>query len=354
MSANSFGNFFTITTFGESHGEAIGVVIDGMPSNICLDLENIQHHLNRRRPGQNHLTTPRSEADTITVLSGLFEGKTTGAPLAIIVKNQNVQSRDYDNIANCYRPSHSDYSWEARYGVRDHRGGGRSSGRETVARVIGGAVAMQLLSKLGISIYAYTTQVGNIKASSFDKSVIEQNPLRACDLAASKKMEELVSDLAIKGDSVGGIIECKIDNIAAGFGDPVFEKIDANLAKAIFSIGAVKGFEIGLGFEAATKYGSAYNDMRRATGYLSNNGGGIEGGVTNGNQIIFRAAIKPTPSISPPQKTIDKNGNECEISIKGRHDPCICPRVVPVIESMSGLVILNAIMSYSSTSIFKK
>lgn len=353
MSYNSFGDFFTITTFGESHGKAVGVIIDGIPSNIEIDIENIKYHLARRRPGQSDITTPRKEKDSPIVLSGLYEGKTTGAPLTIIIENQDIQSKDYDSVANCYRPSHSDYSWEKRYTIRDHRGGGRSSGRETVARVIAGAIALQLLKQKGISVCAYTTQIGDIYVNSFDKSVIEKNSMRACDLEASLKMEELVKNVALKGDSVGGVIECRIDNMIAGIGDPIFEKIDANLAKAIFSIGAVKAFEIGLGFKAALQYGSTYNDSQTKTGYLSNNGGGIEGGVTNGNQIIFRAAIKPTPSISLPQKTLTTSNQECSIQIQGRHDPCICPRIVPVIEAMSAIVILNALMSYNASCLFK-
>lgn len=349
MGANSFGRNFTVTTFGESHGEAIGAIIDGIPSNFELDLNFVQTQLDKRRPGQSSVTTARSELDKIKILSGLFEGKTTGAPLAFIIENTNTKSGDYSQIKDCFRPSHADFGFFSRFGIRDYRGGGRSSGRETASRVACGAIAQDLLRKLNIEITASTIQIGEVCATTFDKSEIEKNAVRCADKIAAAEMEKLIKEAHSNGDSVGAVVECKISGIKAGIGNPIFEKVDALLAQAMLSIGAVKGIEFGVGFLAASMYGSIYNDMRSSSGYLTNHGGGIEGGITNGNEIVFRVVVKPTPSIYKTQQTVDINGNDKEIEIVGRHDPCIAPRIVPVIEAMSALVIIDLIMSKNAT-----
>lgn len=349
MAGSSYGTIFKITTWGESHGKGIGVVIDGCPAGIALSEEDIQIYLNRRKPGQSHYTTQRKESDAVEILSGIFEGKTTGTPISMVVYNQNQKSKDYSDIAGYYRPGHADFTFDAKYGFRDYRGGGRSSGRETIGRVAAGAVAAKLLKQLGITCLTYTTSIGPVEISSFDAAVIDKNPFYMPDSDAAQNAEIYLKSCMEQKDSSGGIIECVIKGVPAGIGDPVFEKLDANLAKAIFSIGAVKGFEIGDGFHAAYTKGSENNDNFHITETGSvqkttNHSGGILGGISDGSDIIFRAAIKPTPSISAPQKTVTKSGEEIEISIHGRHDPIIVPRAVVVVESMAMLTIADALL----------
>lgn len=349
MAGSSYGTIFNITTWGESHGKGIGVVIDGCPAGIALSEEDIQIYLDRRKPGQSRYATQRKESDTVEILSGIFEGKTTGTPISMVVFNQNQKSKDYSEIAGYYRPGHADFTFDAKYGFRDYRGGGRSSGRETIGRVAAGAVAAKLLKQLGITCLTYTTSIGPVQISSFDASAIDKNPFYMPDFDAAQKAETYLKSCMEQKDSSGGIIECVIKGVPAGIGNPVFEKLDANLAKAIFSIGAVKGFEIGDGFHAAYTKGSENNDNFHITKTGSiqkntNHSGGILGGISDGSDIIFRAAIKPTPSISAPQKTVTKSGEEIEISIHGRHDPIIVPRAVVVVESMAMLTIADALL----------
>lgn len=345
MSGNSYGKIFKITTFGESHGEALGVIIDGVPAGLDLDLEAVQAEMDRRKPGQSSATTPRKEGDKVKVVSGLFEGKTTGTPLTMILFNENTRSKDYGDIVHKFRPGHADWSYYTKYnGIRDWRGGGRSSGRETAARVAAGAVAKQFLKTVGVDIHAYTKSAGGIHCTTYDRDVIEQNPMRACDAVAAEKMMEKLTRLMQEKNSMGGIVECSIEGVPPGLGEPVFDKIDAELAKAVMSLGTVKGFEVGSGFKAAEMTGKEQNDERNNEGFFTNNAGGIVGGITTGQRIVFRAAIKPTPSIGTEQATTNKEGESTTISTKGRHDPCICPRIVPVIEAMSALVVFDALL----------
>ena len=349
MAGSTFGNIFKITTWGESHGKGIGVVIDGCPAGLPLSEEDIQVYLDRRKPGQSRYTTQRKESDTVEILSGIFEGKTTGTPISMVVFNQDQRSRDYGDIANYYRPGHADYTFDEKYGFRDYRGGGRSSGRETIGRVAAGAVAAKLLGRLGISFTTYTKSIGPITISSFQPEELNQNPLYMPDSDAAKKAQEYLENCMKRQDSSGGMIECIIKGLPAGIGDPVFEKLDANLAKAILSIGAVKGFEIGDGFAAACANGSANNDNfyitdTGETAKATNHSGGILGGISDGSSIIFRAAIKPTPSIASTQKTVNKSGENIDISIHGRHDPIIVPRAVVVVESMAALTVCDALL----------
>lgn len=356
MAGSDFGSIFKITTWGESHGAGIGVVVDGCPAGLPLSQEDIQRFLDRRRPGQSPFSTPRKEADRAQILSGVFEGKTTGTPISILVKNENQQSRDYSEIASYYRPGHADYTFDAKYGFRDYRGGGRSSGRETIGRVAGGAVASLLLSRLGIEITAYTKSIGPVccDMDRFSQEEISRNPVCMPDAAAAKKAEEYLKECMKAQNSCGGIVECVITGVPAGIGDPVFEKLDANLAKAIFSIGAVKGFEIGEGFEAAALTGLENNDSFCAGPFgqitkETNHAGGILGGISDGCPIIFRAAFKPTPSIAAPQKTVKKDGTPITVSIKGRHDPIIVPRGVVVVESMAALTLADMMLANMGT-----
>ena len=344
MSGNSFGKNFKITTFGESHGEAVGVVIDGIPSNTVVSTEYIQRELDRRKPGQSSITTQRKEADQVHILSGVFEGRSTGMPVCLILYNKDQRPGDYDKIKDLFRPGHADYTFHKKYGIRDHRGSGRASGRETAGRVAAGAIAKKLLTENEIEVIAYTLEVGGIRCENFDPDVIENNIVRACDENAADKMKQLIKSIAEEGDSIGGIIECRIKGLKPGLGEPVFDKIDAELAKAMISVGGVKGIEFGAGFKAAQMKGTEHNDQMDASGFCSNNAGGILGGISNGNEIVFRVVVKPTSSISKPQKTIDTNGKEQSISTEGRHDPCICPRVVPVIEAMACIVVEDHIL----------
>ena len=345
MPGSNYGTIFKITTFGESHGEGLGVVIDGVPAGFELSLDEIQKEMDRRKPGQSDATTPRKEADKIKCLSGLFEGKTTGTPLTLVLFNENTKSKDYGDIVEKFRPGHGDWTYYAKYnGHRDWRGGGRSSGRETAARTAAGSVAKQLLSTLNIDIHAYTKAAGGIKCETYIRDEIEKNPMRACDPEAAKKMMTKLKELQKEHNSMGGIVECRISNLPPGIGEPVFNKLDAELAKAIMSIGTVKGFEIGSGFASAELTGKEQNDERDKDGFLSNNAGGIIAGISTGQEIIFRAAIKPTPSISQAQKTVNKDIENTEIVTLGRHDPCVCPRIVPVVEAMSAIVLMDLIL----------
>lgn len=343
MSHNSFGNSITITTFGESHGNAVGVTIDGLKGNFPFDLEFIQSEMDRRKPGGNSLGTPRKESDKIKVLSGVYNNKITGTPLTMIVENTNQRSKDYSKIEEVFRPGHADYTYSKKYGIRDPRGGGRSSGRETAARVAAGAVAKLYLDKSSISIEAATIQIGDIKVDKNDINWNERtnNELYCPNKAKSNQMSSLINNLREQGDSIGGIIECRIKGLPVGLGEPAFDKIEALLAHAIMSIGATKGFEIGDGFAAASLKGSQNNDGNSSNGFLSNHCGGTLGGISTGQDLIFRVAFKPTPSISIAQKTITTDNKDTTITIEGRHDPCICPRAVVVVEAMSAIVILD-------------
>lgn len=348
MAGSTFGSMFQITTWGESHGDGIGVVIDGCPAGLSIDEEMIQVFLDRRRPGQTRYTTQRKEADTVKILSGVFEGKTTGTPISMAVMNTNQISRDYSEIAGYYRPGHADYTYDAKYGFRDYRGGGRSSGRETIGRVAAGAVASSILKELGITVCAYTKSIGgiNIDYSKCSKENIFKSPFYMPDLEASAATEILMQEKIKELNSVGGVIECIISGVPAGIGEPVFEKLDANLGKAVLSIGAIKAIEFGSGFSAAEKTGIENNDPFLYTENgkvtkLSNNAGGILGGISDGSEIVFRAAVKPTASIAMNQRTINKEGENIDIKIKGRHDPVIVPRAVVVVESMAAITLLD-------------
>lgn len=355
MAGSSIGNIFKITTWGESHGAGLGVVIDGCPAGLELNEEDIQIMLDRRKPGNSKYATKRAEADAVEIMSGVFEGKTTGTPISLVIRNTSQRSKDYSEIASYYRPGHADFGFDQKYGFRDYRGGGRSSGRETAARVAAGAVAKKLLSQFGISIDAYATAIGPVKVTDIKISDAKENELCMADSEKALEAAAFLNECIEKGDSAGGIIECTIKGVMPGLGDPVFEKLDANLAKAIFSIGAVKGFEIGDGFDAAKSLGSENNDpfiMKDGNvSKSSNHSGGILGGISDGCDITFRAAIKPTPSISALQNTVNKSNEEIEISIKGRHDPIIVPRAVVVVEAMAALTIADALLMNRSARI---
>ena len=339
MAGNSFGTLFRIQTFGESHGGAVGVVVDGVTPGLELAETDIQRELDRRKPGQSSVTTPRKETDTVQILSGVFEGRATGTPIILILFNHDTKPEAYDEIRRMYRPGHADFTYLQKYGIRDYRGSGRASGRETAGRVAAGAIAKKLLARRGVTVTAYTLRAAGISCTSVDTGVIESNPMRAPDMEAAREMERRVVALAEEGNSVGGIVECRITGAVPGLGDPVFEKLDALLAGAMLGLGAVKGIEFGTGFAAADMKGSEHNDWMGGGGFLSNNAGGILGGISTGQEIVFRIVVKPTSSISVPQHTVDLDGNEREIRTEGRHDPCICPRIVPVVEAMAALVI---------------
>ena len=349
MSGNSLGKIFCFTGFGESHGEYIGGVVDGCPSGLELDLDAIKFDLNRRKPGQSKIVSQRNEPDEVSFISGLFEGKTTGMPLAFLIKNSDVRSDDYEHIKDKFRPSHADFTWQQKYGNRDYRGGGRSSARETATRVVAGSVAKQLLSKWGVSFIAYTKSIGNIELSnlsgSFGIDDVESNVVRCPDSSVAAKMEDLIKSIRKEGDTIGGVVECVINNVPVGLGSPVFDKLEADLAKAMLSINASKGFEIGSGFEGTKMKGSENNDLWQNTdGNLktkTNNSGGIQGGVSNGMPIVFKVAFKPVATILKDQESIDNKGNEIIIKGKGRHDPCVVPRAVPIVEAMAALVIAD-------------
>lgn len=351
MAGSTFGTIFKITTWGESHGKGVGVVVDGCPAGLELCEEDIQKFLDRRKPGQSKYTTPRKEEDAVEILSGVFEGKTTGTPISLVVFNRNQQSKDYSEIASYYRPGHADYTFDMKYGFRDYRGGGRSSGRETIGRVAAGAIAVKILNQLGITFTTYTKSIGPIAISpqNFDASQIAENPLNMPDAEAAENAQAYLDACMAELNSSGGVVECIVSGMPAGIGDPVFEKLDANLAKAVMSIGAVKGFELGDGFDVAKATGKNNNDAFRiapdgAVVKATNHSGGILGGMSDGSQIILRAAIKPTPSIAATQQTVNRSGDEIDVSIRGRHDPVIVPRAVVVVESMTALTILDALM----------
>ena len=356
---NSFGRIFRLTTFGESHGEAIGGVIDGMPPGIDIDLDFIQSELNRRRPGQSQLTTSRQEADKVELLSGVFEGKSTGCPIGFIVRNTNQHSNDYDNMRSLFRPSHADYTYQTKYGIRDHRGGGRSSARITISRCVGGALAKLVLRQKGISVQAYTSQVGNIALDRdyqrYDLSLTDMNPVRCPDPEKAAQMEDLILKVKGEGDTIGGIITCVIKGCPAGLGEPEFGKLHAALGQAMLSINAVKGFEYGEGFEGVTARGSEQNDIFRSENgriiTATNHSGGIQGGISNGQDIYFRVAFKPVATVLQEQETVDKDGNPATLTAKGRHDPCVLPRAVPVVESMAAMVILDNILLKNSANL---
>ncbi len=349
---NTFGRKFTLTTFGESHGEAIGGVVDGMPAGIDIDMEFIQSELDRRRPGQSRITTGRKEPDKVEILSGVFEGKSTGCPIGFIVRNTNQHSSDYDNMRNVFRPSHADYTYTEKYGIRDHRGGGRSSARITISRCVGGALAKLALKQKGIAIQAYTSQIGSIAIDrdykKLDLTVTETNIVRCPDQEKAKEMEEYVAALKEKGDTVGGIVTCVIKGCPTGLGEPEFDKLHACLGYAMLSINAAKGFEYGEGFDAVSGHGSTQNDIFTSEEgqitTLTNHSGGIQGGISNGQDIYFRVAFKPVATILTEQDTVDKDGNKTTLKVHGRHDPCVVPRAVPIVEAMAAMVILDNIL----------
>lgn len=354
---NTFGNIFTLTSFGESHGAAIGGVVDGFPAGIDIDVDFIQNELRRRRPGQSRITTSRNEPDMVEFLSGIFEGKSTGCPIGFIVRNTNQHSADYDNMRNLFRPSHADYTYTAKYGIRDHRGGGRSSARITISRCVAGALAKLALKKIGVSVCAYTSQVGNIKLEAdyrkYDLTKVEDNIVRCPDAEKARAMETLISEVKKQGDTIGGTITAVIKGCPAGVGEPEFDKLHAALGYAMLGINAAKGIEFGMGFDGISRLGSEMNDVFvNENGRITtktNNSGGIQGGISNGNDIYFRVAFKPVATLLKPQNTIDKNGDSTVIEAKGRHDPCVLPRAVPIVEAMAAMVILDHILLSKAT-----
>jgi chorismate synthase len=349
MAGNTFGTIFRLTSFGESHGPAIGGIIDGCPSKLKIDVAYIQNELNRRRPGQSEFATPRSETDQVEFLSGIFEGVTTGAPIAFIIRNNDTKSSDYNHLKEVFRPSHADYTYEQKYGIRDHRGGGRSSARETIARVVAGAIAKQFLLQQGIDIVGFVSSIGYIEMKSsdtiFDRAQIENSVIRCPDLETAALMQTLILATKAEGDTLGGVISCIITGLPVGLGEPVFDKFNADLGKAMLSINAVKGFEIGSGFKGCKKKGSEQNDQFISSGNViqtaTNNSGGVQGGLTNGENVFFNVAFKPVATLMQNQHTVDKSGNEVEIKGKGRHDVCVVPRAVPIVEAMAALVTID-------------
>lgn len=344
MAGNTFGNLFKLTTFGESHGVAIGGVLDGCPSGIEIDLAAIQNELNRRKPGQSAIVTQRKEPDTVEFYSGIFEGKTTGTPIGFAIHNTNQKSHDYSHIKDSYRPSHADYVYDQKYGFRDYRGGGRSSARETASRVVAGAIAKQMLS--GVKINAFVSQVGDMRLDKdykdLDLKLTESNPVRCPDPEMAAQMEAYIKEVRKEGDTIGGIITCVAQNVPIGLGEPVFDKLHAELGKAMLSINAVKGFEYGSGFEGVKMKGSAHNDQFKSDGSTKTNySGGIQGGISNGMDIYFNVAFKPVATVIQGYETIDKEGNMVQTQGKGRHDPCVVPRAVPIVEAMAALVLAD-------------
>jgi chorismate synthase len=350
MSGNTFGKIFKVTTFGESHGAAIGCVVDGCPAGLALSLDDVRLELSRRRPGGGGASTTRFEDDEPEILSGLFEGKTLGTPIAIIIRNKAQRSDDYDSLREVYRPGHADWCYQAKYGIRDHRGGGRSSARETAGRVAAGAVAKRLLAHHGVTIRAWTAEIAGFAApregeDDFDWDEVEKNTLRVPSRAAAEKIMQKIEELRSAGDSAGGIVACTVNGLPAGLGEPVFDKLDALIARAALSLGAAKGIEFGAGFEAASLSGSQNNDaLIPGVSFASNRAGGVLGGISNGMKIEFRVAFKPVPSISKTQKTVSRDGTARDLTIKGRHDVCVCPRAVSVIEAMTALVLADLLL----------
>lgn len=355
--SNSIGKLFTFTSFGESHGKGIGGIVDGCPAGIELDESFIQLELDRRKPGQSSIATPRKEDDKVEFLSGVFEGKTTGTPIAFIIWNQNQHSKDYDHLKDVYRPSHADYTYQQKYGIRDYRGGGRSSARETASRVVAGAIAKLVLRKLGVIIKAYTSQVGPVAMTltheSADLSLIESNMVRCPEADVAEKMIEYISALKKEGDSTGGIISCVIKGVPAGWGEPIFDKLQARLAQAMLSINASHGFDYGKGFNGVALKGSEMNDPFFKSGEQihtkTNHSGGIQGGISNGEDIYFRVLFKPVATISKKQETVDKELNEVDLQARGRHDPCVLPRAVPIVEAMAAITLLDLYLNSKGT-----
>ncbi len=350
--SNTFGKIFTLTSFGESHGAAVGGVIDGCPAGVELDVAFIQSELNRRRPGQSSISTSRNELDSVEFLSGVFEGKTTGTPIGFIVRNEQQRSADYEHLRELYRPSHADYTYQMKYGIRDYRGGGRSSARETIARVVAGAVAKLVLKRFGVEVLAYTSQIGTVRLanefSTISQNEIEANAVRCPDSDLAQKMIETIEAARAEGDSVGGVVSCIIRNLPVGIGEPVFDKLSARLAYAMLSINAAKGFEYGDGFAAATQKGSDQNDafcMKNGeVATQTNHSGGIQGGLSNGEDVRFRVAFKPTATIAKEQPTVTVANGETTVSAHGRHDPCVVPRAVPVVEAMAAMTVLDLML----------
>jgi chorismate synthase len=357
MSGNSFGLIFRVTTFGESHGEMIGVVIDGCPAGVEIDLEKIQIDLDRRKPGQSKITTQRKESDTVKIVAGVFEGKSTGVPIAAIILNEDQRSKDYSHIAEQYRPSHADFTYDQKYGHRDHRGGGRSSARETAARVIAGGVAKQILAKYGVKIQAYVSKVGTIaldeSKDAIDFQESEKNMVRCPNAKVAAKMIALIETVKASGDTIGGVISARITGCPVGLGEPVFDKLHADLGKAMLSINAVKGFEYGSGFSGVELRGSEHNDLFEKDGEqvitTTNHSGGIQGGISNGMSIEFKVAFKPVATLMKPQKSLDKQGAEVQVEGKGRHDPCVVPRAVPIVEAMAAITLADHFLRHRSS-----
>lgn len=363
---NSFGQLFRVTTFGESHGPAMGVVIDGCPSGLAVDMEALQWELARRRPGQSSLSSARKESDEVEVLSGIFEGRTTGTPIALLIRNRDARSRDYDHLAKAYRPSHADFVYQAKYGHRDWRGGGRSSARETVARVAAGAIAKQLLRKVGVEVYAWVSAVGEVvlelDPEQLDLTKVEDSVVRCPDSSTAERMEQLILQIRKEGDTIGGVISCKIKGCPPGWGEPVFDRLQADLAKAMLSINACKGFEYGSGFAGSKMRGSAHNDLYYTESgqgcdspvlkTRTNFSGGIQGGISNGMDIDFRVAFKPVATLLRPQLSVDEKGEEVVLEGRGRHDPCVVPRAVPIVEAMAALVLADHCLRHRSACRF--
>ena len=353
--SNTIGKLFTFTSFGESHGRGIGGIVDGCPAGIDVDIEFIQHELDRRRPGQSDISTPREEGDKVDILSGTFEGKTTGTPIAFVIWNENQHSTDYDHLKEVYRPSHADYTYQQKYGIRDHRGGGRSSARETASRVVAGAIAKLALKQLGVEITAFTSQVGHIAMTqtfeTADLSLIESNVVRCPETATAEKMIEYIKQLKGEGDSIGGIISCVVKGVPIGWGEPIFDKLQARLAQSMLSINATHGFDYGRGFEGVSLKGSEMNDSFVKEGdqitTKTNNSGGVQGGISNGQDIYFRVLFKPVATISKKQDTVDIHSKEVELEARGRHDPCVLPRAVPIVEAMAALTLLDLYLTKS-------
>lgn len=349
---NTFGTIYRLTTFGESHGPAIGGVIDGVPAGVAIDLEQLQRALDRRRPGQSSLTTQRREADCVTLLSGIFEGKTMGTPIGFTIPNSDSHSSDYEHLRDAYRPSHADYTYTAKYGIRDHRGGGRSSARETACRVVGGAIASQILASKGIEIVAYTSQVGDVVLESdhtmLDLSMVDSSAVRCPDAATAEAMQRLIESVKAEGDTIGGVVTCIVKGVPVGLGSPVFGKLNARLAAAMMSINAAKGVEFGMGFEGAKLRGSEANDRivcrEGRVRTLTNHSGGIQGGISNGEEIVMRIAFKPVATLMMPTPTINDKGEAVTLEPRGRHDACVVPRAVPVVEAMAAMTILDELL----------
>lgn len=356
---NTFGAILKLTTFGESHGVAIGGILEGVPAGFELDLDKIQYELDRRKPGQSAITTQRKESDTVQFLSGIFEGKTLGTPIGFVIQNQDSKSKDYSHLKENYRPSHADFTTQEKYGIRDYRGGGRASARETVCRVVAGAIAKQILENQGIRIYAYVSAVGNVSTEKswqeLDFSNIEKNKVRCPDLDKAKEMEDYILAIKKQGDTIGGIVTGVIENLPTGLGEPVFDKLHAQLGKGMLSINAVKGFEYGSGFQSATMKGSEHNDVFEKTeGKIitqSNNSGGIQGGISNGMPVEFKVAFKPVATLMQKQNSLNERGEKVELDFKGRHDPCVVPRAVPIVEAMAALTVLDFFQLQQSTKL---